>query len=55
MLTAATLIGFWEEATGDRKQALARYKEVLGTFMDDWPEFEFARERIKRLRIPPGN
>jgi S1-C subfamily serine protease len=52
LLIAATLIGFWEDATGNRDNALAHYKDALGTFMDDWLEFNFARARIKRLRQP---
>jgi len=52
LLTAYTLMGFWAEAGGDRELAVTRYKEALGTFLDDWREYDFARERIRRLRQP---
>jgi lipoprotein NlpI len=52
LLTAYTLMGFWAEAGGDRQLAVTRYREALGTFLDDWLEYDFARERIRRLRQP---
>jgi S1-C subfamily serine protease/serine/threonine protein kinase len=52
LLTAFTYMGFWAEASGEGKQALKHYKEALESFLDDWLEYGFARERIKRLRKP---
>ena len=55
LITAHVALGFWAEGTGDRKKASKHYKEALGSYMDDMLEFEFARERIKRLRqVPEG-
>jgi lipoprotein NlpI len=50
MLTAHTSLGFWAEGSGDKNKADKHYKEALGSYMDDMIEYEFARERIKRLR-----
>jgi S1-C subfamily serine protease len=52
LLTAYTMMAFWAEASGDRQLAVTRYREALGTFLDDWLEYDFARERIRRLRQP---
>jgi lipoprotein NlpI len=50
LLTVFTYMGFWDEGSGEDKKALKHYKEALESFMDDWLEYDFARERIKRLR-----
>jgi S1-C subfamily serine protease len=50
LLTAYTAFGFWAEANGDRKKALNYYREALGTYMDEWRLYEFAWERIKKIR-----
>lgn len=50
ILTASTFLGFWMEATGRSKEAAPSYREALGTYLDTWIEYEFARERLKRLR-----
>jgi S1-C subfamily serine protease len=52
LLTAFTYMGFWDEGSGEDKKALKHYKEALESFLDDWLEYDFARERIKRLRKP---
>ncbi|SDP60675.1 trypsin-like peptidase domain-containing protein [Desulforhopalus singaporensis] len=52
LLTAFTYLGFWEEGGGERDKAINHYKEALESFLDDWFEYNFARERIKTLRIP---
>jgi hypothetical protein len=44
------MMGFWAEAGGDKQLAVGRYREALGSFLDDWLEYDFARERIRRLR-----
>jgi hypothetical protein len=33
--------------------ALDHYRKALASFSDTWIEFEFARERIKKLRREP--
>jgi hypothetical protein len=49
-VTAFTAMGFWAEGSKDKTKALRFYQEALGSFLDDWLEYDFARERIKRLR-----
>ena len=43
-------LGFWAEGAGENKKALKHYKEALGSYMDDWLEYEFTMERIKKLK-----
>jgi hypothetical protein len=50
LLTAHTALGFWAEGAGDKEEALKHYREALGSYMDNRIEFEFAMERIKRLK-----
>ncbi len=50
LLTAYTALGFWSEANGDRKKALNYYREALSSYMDEWRLYEFAWERIKKIR-----
>ncbi len=50
VLTAFTAAGFWAEGSGDKKNAIRFYREALGTFLDNWIEYDFVRERIKRLK-----
>ena len=45
------LAGERAEGAGLRDVALKHYKEALGSYMDDWFEYEFALERIRRLKI----
>jgi S1-C subfamily serine protease len=52
LITAYTIMGFWDEGAGQEKKAARHYKEAMGSFLDDWLEYDFARERIKRLRKP---
>jgi hypothetical protein len=54
IITAFTAIGFWAEGSKDKKSALRFYREALGTFLDDWLEYDFTRERLKRLRQSEG-
>jgi S1-C subfamily serine protease len=54
VLTALTAAGFWAEGSGDRKNAVRFYREALGTFLDNWVEYDFVRERIKRLKRSAG-
>jgi S1-C subfamily serine protease len=50
VITAFTAMGFWAEGSKDKTRALRFYQETLGSFLNDWLEYDFARERIKRLR-----
>ncbi len=52
LVTLHTAHGFWAEGTGDTKKAIKHYKEALGSYMDTRIEYDFARERIRRLRKP---
>ena len=52
ILTAFTAAGFWAEGSGDRQRAIRLYREALGTFLDNWIEYDFVRERMKRLKRP---
>ena len=45
-----TALGFWAEGSGEQKKAINHYREALGTYMDTLVEYDFAKERIKRLR-----
>jgi hypothetical protein len=52
LITAYTIMGFWDEGSGEEKKAARHYKEAMGSFLDDWLEYDFARERIGRLKAP---
>jgi S1-C subfamily serine protease len=54
VITAFTVMGFWAEGSKDKTKAFRFYQETLGSFLDDWFEYDFARERIKRLRQSSG-
>ena len=49
-MTAYTVMGFWNEGAGRPENALKNYKVALEAFLDDWLEYDFARERIKKLK-----
>ena len=50
MVTGYTILGFWAEGSKDRTAAFRFYREALGSFLIDWIEYDFTRERIKRLK-----
>jgi S1-C subfamily serine protease len=52
LITASAALGFWAEGSGDKQKAIRHYKEALGTFLDSWFEYDFARERFKKLKLP---
>ena len=54
LVTAYTFMGFWDEGSGRPEEALKHYKEALESFLDDWLEYDFARERIKKLKKSAG-
>ena len=51
LLTAHTALAFWAEGKKDYKKALFHYKEALGSYLNDWWEYEFAKERIGILKL----
>jgi lipoprotein NlpI len=54
LITAQTALGLWSEGAGDKQKAIKHYREALGSFLDTWLEYDFARERLKRLKQPSG-
>jgi S1-C subfamily serine protease len=50
LITAHCALGFWAEGANENKKALKHYKEALGSYMDDWLEYQFTVERIKKLQ-----
>jgi hypothetical protein len=36
------------------QKAIKHYREALGSFLDTWLEYDFSRERLKRLKQPSG-
>ena len=52
LLTAHTAVGLWAEGAGDKQKAIKHYREALGSFMDTWLEYDFAKERLKLLKRP---
>jgi S1-C subfamily serine protease/tetratricopeptide (TPR) repeat protein len=54
LVSAYALMGFWAEALEEKPAAMRYYKQALGSFMDDWLEYDFANERLRKLRQSPG-
>ena len=54
LITLYTALGLWAEGSGEKERAVEYYKEALESLLDTWYQFEFAKERIKRLRQPSG-
>lgn len=54
LVTAYAHLGFWAEGSGDKERAIKHYKEALGSFLDSWLEYNFAKERLTRLRKESG-
>jgi tetratricopeptide (TPR) repeat protein len=50
LLTVHVALGFWAEGSKEKEKAINHYHEALETYMDDRFEYQFARERIQRLR-----
>jgi S1-C subfamily serine protease len=50
LVTAHTALGFWSESQARTEVAKRHYKEALGSYLDNWLEYELARERLRRLR-----
>jgi tetratricopeptide (TPR) repeat protein len=54
LITAHMALGLWAEGSGDRPKAIKHYREALGSFLDTWLEYDFSKERLRRLRQPSG-
>ncbi len=54
LITAHTALGLWSEGSDDKKKAIKHYREALGSFLDTWLEYDFSKERLKRLKQPAG-
>jgi hypothetical protein len=52
LLTAHSAVGLWAEGRGDKKKAIKHYREALGSFLDTWLEYDFSKERLRRLKQP---
>ncbi|MGD9348987.1 MAG: hypothetical protein PVF71_04990, partial [Desulfobacterales bacterium] len=52
LLTAHTAVGLWAEGAGNKQKAIKHYREALGSFLDTWLEYDFAKERLKLLKRP---
>jgi len=55
LVTGHTALGLWAEGSDQTKQALRHYKKALGSYRDDRIEYQFAKERIKRLQARTAN
>jgi len=51
LVTAHMALGIQAESKNDPQTAMRHYKEALGSYMDDWIEYEFSLERIKKLQV----
>ncbi len=54
LLTAHSAVGLWAEGSGDNQKAIKHYREALGSFLDTWLEYDFSKERLRRLKQPSG-
>ncbi|MGD2098915.1 MAG: trypsin-like peptidase domain-containing protein, partial [Desulfobacterales bacterium] len=52
LLTAHSAVGLWAEGSGNKQMAIKHYREALGSFLDTWLEYDFAKERLKLLKRP---
>lgn len=51
LVTAHTALGLWFEGKDNLGKAINHYQEALGSYLEMWWEYEFARGRIIRLRM----
>lgn len=50
LLTGHTALGLWSEGSGHAQAAIEHYREALESYLDHRIEYDFAKERIYRLR-----
>ena len=55
LLTAHTALGLWAEGGDIVHAAIQHYREALESYLDHRIEYDFAKERIKRLRQKKKN
>ena len=55
LITAHAALGLWSEGSGEKQKAIRHYREALGSFLDTWLEYDFSKERLKRLKQPSGS
>ena len=54
LVTAYTFMGLWNEGSGKQENALKHYKIALESLLDDWLEYDLAKDRIKKLKKSAG-
>ena len=50
LITMHTALGLWAEGDQDRVKAAHHYREALGSYLDDWNEYDLALGRIIGFR-----
>ena len=50
ILTAYTALGFRAESRGEKDRAIRHYREALGSYLDNWIEYNLALQRYIALR-----
>ena len=54
LITVHTALGFWAEGSGQPEKAIKHYRIALESYLDTWLEYQFAWERLTRLRRAEG-
>ena len=52
LVTGHSALGFWAEGSKNKEEAIKHYKEALASFLDNWPDYLFAKERLIQLKKP---
>jgi len=52
LITLHTALGLWAEGNQDKEKASHHYREALGSYLDDWNEYDLALGRLLLLRKP---
>jgi hypothetical protein len=50
IVTGYALAGFWAEGSKDKTAAMRFYRDALASFLDNWVEYDFVRDRIRQLK-----
>jgi len=50
LLTLHTALGLWAEGDQNREKASLHYREALGSYLDDWDEYDLALGRLMHFR-----
>jgi hypothetical protein len=51
LIIAHTAYGLWAESEKDYQRAKKHYREALGSYLDNWLEYDFAKERFRRIKM----